>query len=183
MPEEAQQDCSWMAAAAGGDRAALGRLYDRHAPAMLGLAYHVLKSRRDAEDLLHDVFLEVWNKAGDFDPQRGRVRGWLLMRVRCRAIDRARALQVARRHGLAAPESPAPPPPDLSAGPDAVRARRALETLPKEQRTVMELAYFGGLTGREIAERCGIPVGTVKSRLSAAMKRLRRELGVGGGAR
>jgi RNA polymerase sigma-70 factor (ECF subfamily) len=181
--DEAQRDRLWMTEVAAGHREALGRLYDCHASAMLGLACRILKSRRDAEDLVHDVFLEVWKKAAEFDPGRGRVRGWLLMRVRCRAIDRARALQVARRHGLAVPESASPPPagPDPGAVHDGARARRALDTLSKEQRSVVELAYFEGFTCREIADHCGIPIGTVKSRLFAAMARLRVELGVGGG--
>jgi RNA polymerase sigma-70 factor (ECF subfamily) len=183
LSHEAQEDRAWMAQVARGDRQALGRLYDRHGPAMLGLACRILRSRGDAEDLVHDVFLEAWAKARAFDPGRGAVRSWLLMRVRCRAIDRARALQVVRRHAVLASEAaPAlPASPDASISPDATRARRALHSLSKEQRTAMELAYFEGLTCREISEHCGVPIGTVKSRLSAAMARLRGELGLVGG--
>ena len=140
----------------------------RHASQMLGVAYRILNSRRDAEDLLHDVFLEAWRKADSFDAQRGSVRGWLLLRVRSRAIDRVRALAVARNHAMA--EAAADCAEQLtsdepSRAPDRVRVCRALANLSEPQRQVLELGYFEGLTCREIAERCQIPIGTVKSPL------------------
>lgn len=166
-----------MAAAARGDQDALAALYDRHASAMLGVAIRVLRHRRDAEDLLHDVFLEAWQKAADFDPVRGSVRSWLLMRVRCRGIDRLRALESARRHALlraADPvESPTVTQPTWSS-PDRERARAALESLPPEQRDLVELGYFEGMSCSEMAAHRGIPLGTVKSRLGAGLAKLRQ---------
>ncbi len=175
-PEPRDESC--LAEVAAGRREALAELYDRHAPAMLRVALRFLRAQQDAEDLVHDVFVEAWAKAGDYDPGRGSVRRWLLVRVRSRAIDRLRALQTARRHGMADAgdtAEPAAPPPqwDLS---DQERARRALATLPEPQRVLVELSYFEGLTCAEMAASCGIPIGTVKSRLSAAVSKLRASL-------
>jgi RNA polymerase sigma-70 factor (ECF subfamily) len=125
----------------GGDARGLAGLYDRHA------------DRGDAEDLVHDVFIEAWNKAASFSLERGGVRTWLLVRVRSRAIDRLRSLEVARRHARHGEQTAgAPPPPvagDPAAHPDHLRARAALAA-------------------------CDTPIGTVKSRLLAGMRELRR---------
>jgi RNA polymerase sigma-70 factor (ECF subfamily) len=175
-----EYDREVMARVAAGDRASLATLYDEHASRMLALAYRILGNRRDAEDLLHDVFLEAWQKAASFDPARGSVRAWLLMRVRSRAIDRIRMLTTARQRlgGVmsvnAEPMSPAVAPDSSS---DHRRARMALQQLPESQRAVIELSYFEGMTCREIGAHCSIPVGTVKSRLSAGIRKLRREFG------
>jgi RNA polymerase sigma-70 factor (ECF subfamily) len=168
-----------MARAARGDEAALAALYDRHAAAMLGVAVRILHDRGDAEDLLHDVFVEAWQKAASFDPARGSVRSWLLVRVRSRGIDRVRALEAARRHARARADDPAlagsATPPAWDA-PDRARARAALATLPPEQRELVEMSYFDGMTCSEMAARRGIPLGTVKSRLVAGMAKLRERL-------
>jgi RNA polymerase sigma-70 factor (ECF subfamily) len=174
-----------MAALAVGDESALGELYDRHAGAMLGVALRILKLRQDAEDLVHDVFVEAWQKAGDFDAGRGSVRSWLLVRVRSRGVDRLRSLSAARRRGLFGDgESEGEPAEGLLPaewdGPDRERARKALDALPDPQRTLVELAYFEGMTCSEMATHCAIPVGTVKSRLAAAMGKLRAALAAGG---
>jgi RNA polymerase sigma-70 factor, ECF subfamily len=174
----APEDAALVAAMARGDRAALAALYDRHASLLLGAAYHVLRNRRDAEDLLHDVLLECWNKAGTFDVRRGSVRSWLLVRVRSRALDRVRSLAVARRHAAAPPAPPEEPLGDAARAADGGRAVRALGALPEAQRSIVELCFFEGLGCGDIAERLGIPVGTVKSRLARAVERLRGELGV-----
>jgi RNA polymerase sigma-70 factor (ECF subfamily) len=176
-----------MAAAAVGDESALGELYDRHAGAMLGVALRILKLRQDAEDLVHDVFVEAWQKAADFDASRGSVRSWLLVRVRSRGVDRLRSLTSARRRGLfgdgeAAPEAADASLPAAWDAPDRERARKALDGLPEPQRTLVELAYFEGMTCSEMAAHCAIPLGTVKSRLSAALAKLREALVAGGGA-
>jgi RNA polymerase sigma-70 factor (ECF subfamily) len=174
-----------MSAIADGDEGALATLYDRHAPSMMAVAFRVLRNRQDAEDLLHDVFVEAWQKARDYDPARASVRSWLLMRVRSRGIDRVRSLDAARRHAMA---------PALDAGgelprtdpawdaPDRARACAALAELPDEQRVLVELSYFEGMTCSEMAARCGIPIGTVKSRLASAMGKLRARLASGAGA-
>ena len=176
-----EHDLELMAGVEAGDREALGALYDRHAPAMLGLASRILRDLRESEDLVHDVFVEAWRKASSFAVDRGSVRAWLLVRTRSRAIDRLRNLEVATRHArserAAASDAPAAAPApsmDPSATPDQRRARSALAALPDAQREVLELAYFEGLSCSEIARRCGAPLGTVKSRLSAGMRELRR---------
>ena len=171
-----------MAAAAVGDESALAELYDRHAGAMLGVALRVLKVRQDAEDLVHDVFVEAWQKARDFDSGRGSVRSWLLVRVRSRGVDRLRTLQAARRRGLVADAEGAVEAAPVAAvwdSPDRERARKALDALPEPQRVLVELAYFEGLTCSEMAAHCAIPIGTVKSRLSAAMSKLRESFALG----
>lgn len=173
------QDLKLMAGIEAGDREALGGLYDRHAPAMLCLASRILRDRREAEDLVHDVFVEAWRKAASFSEDRGSVRAWLLVRTRSRAIDRLRNLEVAHRHARCewegAKDAPlAAPADDPSTSPDQRRARAALAGLPEAQREVLELAFFEGLSCSEIARRCGAPLGTVKSRLSAGMRELRR---------
>jgi RNA polymerase sigma-70 factor (ECF subfamily) len=182
------RDQKLISAALAGDRGALGDLYDRHAPAMLGVASRILRDRRDAEDLVHDVFVEAWRKAASFSEERGSVRSWLLVRTRSRAVDRLRNLEVARRHARSQQAASGDGPvaasgADPSDGPDQRRARAALQALPEAQRQVLELAYYEGLTCSEIATRCGAPVGTVKSRLSAGMRELRRlfEASVGTG--
>lgn len=181
-PGANQKDRVLLAAAADGDRQALGELYDRHARVMLQVALRFLRSRRDAEDLLHDVFVEAWEKASAYDAARGTVRRWLLMRIRSRAIDRLRSLQVARRHAMADAEPATTPLPEWDVS-DRARARRAILDLPPAQRTMIELSYFEGLTCAEMAAHCRIPIGTVKSRMSAAMTKLRHSLVAPAGVR
>lgn len=172
--DEAQIDANLVAAMARGDRGALASLYDRHASVLLGLAMRIVRDRREAEDLLHDVFLEAWRSAKDFDPKRGRARTWLAIRMRSRALDHQKSARVSRNAGDAGL--------DLlvddgeAKSPDHARVRAALAELAVEQRRVLELAYFEGLSCTEIAARVSIPVGTVKSRIAAGLDRLRNGL-------
>jgi RNA polymerase sigma-70 factor, ECF subfamily len=173
LPDDAEDE-ALVTAMAAGDRGALATLYERHAPLLLGLALKIVRERREAEDLLHDVFLEAWRSAKDFDPKRGRVRTWLAIRMRSRALDLQKSARVSRNTGdggldLVVDESEV-------ASPDHRRVRRALAELGQDQRRVLELAYFEGLSCTEIAERVAIPVGTVKSRLAAGLDRLRSGL-------
>lgn len=173
---DTERDQQLLAAVSTGDQSALAELYDRHAGQMLAVALRILRSRADAEDLIHDVFLEVWQKAAQYDPTRGTVQTWLLIRLRSRAVDRLRTLSLARERHMATTvleTQPAAANADPSIRSDYTRARQALATLSGEQQTVIELGYFQGLTHQEIALQCQIPVGTVKSRLSAAIIRLR----------
>ena len=167
-------DASLMEAIAAGDAGALATLYDLHAAPMLATARSLLSSPADAEDLVHDVFVEAWQKARDFDARRGSARSWLLARVRSRSIDRWRSLQVARRHAMAKQREPAGPAPAPWSSPDRTKAREAIGALPEPQRELVRLSYFEGLSYAEMADRCGIPIGTVRSRLSAALGKLRR---------
>jgi RNA polymerase sigma-70 factor (ECF subfamily) len=171
-------DARLMRALARRDERALAELYDHHAPAMMGVALRILKNRQDAEDLLHDVFFEAWRKAGEYDPRRGTVRSWLLVRVRSRGIDRLRSLDAARRRALLQAPSEAAGAAAVAEwdAPDRARACDALRALPEEQRVLVELCYFEGMTCAEMASHCGIPTGTVKSRLAAAIRKLRQRL-------
>jgi RNA polymerase sigma-70 factor (ECF subfamily) len=172
--EDAELDVALVAQMAAGDREALARLYERHASLLLGLAIRIVRERREAEDLLHDVFLEAWRAAKDFDPSRGRVRTWLAIRMRSRALDLLKSSRVSRNAGDAGLElllAEGEPGPASSA--DHARVRTAMAELSPEQRKVLELAYFEGLSCPEISERMGIPVGTVKSRTAAGLARLR----------
>jgi RNA polymerase sigma-70 factor (ECF subfamily) len=174
--EDESADETLIAAIGQKERAALARLYARYASTLMGIAVQILHDKTDAEDLLHDVFLEVWNKADRYDAARGQVRTWLVLLTRSRAIDRVRALAIARRHAMAAPREEASEPgatPDAAV--DHTRVRAAVARLDTSQRTVLQLSYFQGLSCREIAERCGTPLGTVKSRLRAAVQSLHAE--------
>ena len=174
-------DAALMAALVRGDREALATLYDRHAALLLALATRLLRDRAQAEELLHDVFLEAWHHARDFDPTRGSVRAWLVTRTRSRAFDRRAARQ---RHGRlaaeAAREHGEQTSPDATAPIDGARVRQEVRRLPAELVTVLELAYFEGLSFSEIGETLQIPLGTVKSRMARALSALREGMGLPG---
>jgi RNA polymerase sigma-70 factor (ECF subfamily) len=169
------EDARLVAAMAQGDRTALAALYERHSGVLLGLALRIVRERREAEDLLHDVLLEAWRAAKDFDPNRGRVRTWLAIRMRSRALDLQKSARVSRNAGDAGLDVVVDEREGRS--PDHARVRRALGQLTDDQRNVVELAYFEGLTCSEIAARIAIPVGTVKSRLAAGLRQLRDTMG------
>jgi RNA polymerase sigma-70 factor (ECF subfamily) len=179
----ADRDMEDIYAVAEGDRAALAALYDRHSSLLLGLAMRILRQRRDAEDVLHDVFLEVWRCAGDYDPERGSVAAWLRLRMRSRALDRVRSAGYQRSRALDDETAAilADPEAHMESSPDSSAVHRALETLPSDQRVVLMLGYFEGLSSSEIAEREGLPLGTVKSRVAAALAKLRAQLGAAQG--
>lgn len=179
--ETADPDAALVVALARGERDALAALYDKYAPFLMSLALRIVRERREAEDLLHDVFLEVWRSAVDYDPRRGRVRTWLAIRMRSRALDRQKSARVSRQaggpEGDAALASAAAAEPPAEAGADRARVQAAVAALTPEQRRIVELAYFDGLSSSEIASAIAIPIGTVKSRMSAAIAKLRAALG------
>jgi RNA polymerase sigma-70 factor (ECF subfamily) len=177
--ETAESDESLIVGAAGGDAGALARLYDRYAPSLLSAGERIVKNRRDAEDLLHDVFVEVWQQAGDYDPRRGSVKSWLFLRMRSRAIDRLRLassknVELGDKVLATATRDVAEDP---ALAPDRAQVRTTLEVLPPDQRAAIELAYFGGLSGAQIAAQLGVPLGTVKTRLALGMSKLRAVFG------
>lgn len=163
---------------AAGEQAALGVLYDRHAGVMLALGMRIVGVRREAEDLVHDVFLEVWRHAGDYQAERGSVKTWLLLRMRSRCLDKVRSHGFSRSMPLEKEPVRSGAAERHERRLDGARARALLEQLPQGQREVLELGYFEGLTFSEIAVQLDIPIGTVKSRVSAAMTKLRADLGV-----
>jgi RNA polymerase sigma-70 factor (ECF subfamily) len=176
------EDAALLTAIAERDAGALADLHDRHAPLLLALVRRVLGSEDDAEEIVQETFLQVWRQAPRYDPERASVSTWLVLIARSRAIDRARSRGVRARteDSLALEPTPADRSADqvaaVLANERRLRVRHALGGLPAEQRTVLEMAYFDGLTQREIAEHTGTPLGTVKTRTLLAMKKLRDEL-------
>lgn len=170
-------DDELIAAVARGDHPALLALYDRHGGIAFGLAYRILGEAGAAEEAVQDAFLRIWRRAATFDPARGSVRPWLLTIVHHCAIDlrrrRAGAPPVVAGLDEIAERTPAADAwGDLSGRLDSERVRAAVAALPGEQRRAIEMAYFDGLTHREIAERDGLPLGTVKGRLRLGLRRL-----------
>ena len=168
-------------AIAGGDEQSLSTLYTRYKLILFSLILRIVHSQPEAEDVLQEVFLQVWRKAADFDEARGRPFTWLVTLARSRAIDRLRALDSRDR---TATEAARDVPDSISdASDDALKSeqgeivRGALAQLPEEQRRILVLAYFEGLTQSEIAERLTTPLGTVKTRMRSGMTRLRELLG------
>ena len=167
---------------ANGDQEALSELYDRYSSMLLALAMRVVGEYAEAEEVLQEVLLQAWRQAERYSPERSSVSTWLVMMTRSRAIDRIRSRNVVDRTLAAAQaeeykvhESPEGAKSVLH-DERAVRLRDELAKLPAEQRQVLELAFFSGMTQREIAAETGIPLGTVKTRTLLAMKKLRAAL-------
>jgi RNA polymerase sigma-70 factor (ECF subfamily) len=137
---------------------------------------HVLRGPDEAQDCVHDVFLRIWQHPESYREERGSFRSFLIACVRNEALSRRRT--AARHRALeeqVAVDEPAFEP-HVVDHVEAARVRRALDVLPQEQRRALELAYFGGLTHREIAAALGEPLGTIKSRVAMALRKLAREL-------
>lgn len=170
-------DVELLHAVAGGDEAALARLYDAYRVILFGLLVRILNSREEAEDVLQDVFIQVWRRAKDFDEKRGRPFTWLVTLARSRAIDRIRQLGARQRLVTGAAQEQTEVVSDALS--DTLRTakqetvQRALSELPDEQRNTLMLAYFDGLTQSEIAEKLKTPLGTVKTRMRSGMQKLR----------
>jgi RNA polymerase sigma-70 factor (ECF subfamily) len=181
-PESVQvSDVDLLHAIARGDEVALARLYDGYRVILFGLLLRILNSRQEAEDVLQEVFLQVWNKAADFNEERGRPFTWLVTLARSRAIDRIRSLSSRERVVQKAAQEIIEETSDASE--DAIRAqegrvvRDALRELPEDQQRVLDLAYFEGLTQSEIAKQLETPLGTIKTRMRSGMTKLRELLG------
>jgi RNA polymerase sigma-70 factor (ECF subfamily) len=172
---------------ASADRGALRKLYDRLGGQAFAVALRVLGSRSEAEDALQESFLDVWTRSARFDRARGSGRTWVLSIVRNRAIDRLRTRgAIARMTEKVDAEGAvtirmATPLEEVEVRADRERVQKALQQLTDEQRRTLELAYFEGLSQSEIAERLAEPLGTVKSRVRAAMDKLQSMLPFEGG--
>ena len=160
----------------------LDEIYRQYADVCFSVALHVLRSPDDAQDCVHDVFVRVWQNEDAYRAERGSLRSFLIACVRNEALTRRRA--DARHRAIEAREASLEPSTEFEVADhlEAARVRRALGALPPEQRRALELAYFGGLTHREIATALGEPLGTIKSRLALALRKLGRELGQPQGA-
>lgn len=164
-------------AIAAQDEASLAQLYDNYRIILFGLLIRILNNREEAEDVLQEVFLQVWRKAGDFDENRGRPFTWLVTLTRSRGIDRLRNLSARERVAEAGAKDASEAISDAAS--DAFRSEQrglvtdALAQLPDEQKGPLMLAYFDGLTQSEIATRLGAPLGTVKTRMRTGLMKLR----------
>ena len=158
------------------DESALAALYDRYAGMLSSVLNRILRDTQAAEETLQDIFYQLWRNAGQFDASRGSLPGWLLVIARNRAISRLRRHNPASGEELLENTVVLPTNLESSIAQQQMvgKVRGAMESLPKEQRAALELAYFEGLTHSEIAARTGDPLGTVKTRLRSAVETLKR---------
>lgn len=182
--DPARHHAELAAAMARGDKAALGKLYDLLAKPLYSLALRVTGDAAEAQDVVQDVFLQLWHKATDYQPERGSYFSWAATLTRNRALDRIRMRK--RRAEIVQESAPDIHPPAHAGETDSADAlwlrekagavRHALTSLGDEQRTAIELAFFRGLTQQQIAEQLGEPLGTVKARIRRGLLRLRETL-------
>ncbi len=170
----------WISRIAQQDQLALSQLYDRYAQIIYSIAYRSLQSVEESEELVMDVFSQVWKTADRYDQTKARVDTWLFMMVRSRVCDRLRSRQ--RRSKVTDAIIAFDQVPMMSESPSIEISERqsiiisALGTLPIEQRQVLELSYYGGFSHREIAEQTGLAIGTVKTRIRLGLEKLRSAL-------
>jgi RNA polymerase sigma-70 factor (ECF subfamily) len=181
-PLRASDDLAIVRRMVAGESDALAELYDRFAPLVLAVARRILGGAGEAEEVVQEAFLQAWNQAERYDAGRSSVSTWLLLIARTRALDRLRSRGARERMAQAAAAEP-PSGDTSSGGDDSVlhrerrrRVRQALAELPEEQRRVLELAFYEGLSQSEIATRTGTPLGTVKTRALLGMRKLRQAL-------
>lgn len=175
-------DAQLMQRVAQGDKQAFAQLYDRFSGPLHATALRIVRDAAEAQDIVHDTFVTLWDKAVSFEPSRGSAFSWAVTLVRNRAIDRVRSRQ--RRAELLADSAPAdlgyqenPAGHDTAATHDEAHAvRAAVATLPLEQRRALELAFFGGLTQEQVAQTLREPLGTVKARIRRGLLKLRDSL-------
>jgi RNA polymerase sigma-70 factor (ECF subfamily) len=178
--DDRHRDRDLLGRVAHGDVWALRTLYQEHAPRAMAIAVRILRDAHEAEDVVQEAFLELWRRARQFDAGRGGAVAWIITIARSRAIDRLRASATASRalEGAAqlVPEPPPSPADQLERRRDEARVADAVAALPPAQRRTIELAYFEGLSQREIATRTRSPLGTVKMRVKLAMAKLAASL-------
>ena len=175
-----QEDRDLIRRMASKDAEALGRFYDRYNRLAFGLVLRIVGSREDAEDVLVDVFWQAWQQASRYDASRGKPVAWLLTIARTRAID---CLRSSSRHQTQSEDIEAVPPAGNPSELDAFvladtrrGVQEALQTLSEQQRIVLEMAYFQGMSHTEIAAALGQPLGTVKDRIRTGMLHLKKRL-------
>jgi RNA polymerase sigma-70 factor (ECF subfamily) len=181
LAETESQGAGLLLRIAAGEHAALAEFYDATSSIVFGLALRILGERTAAEDVVVEVYTQIWTQAGTYDPQRGTPMSWLMTIARSRALDllrtRNRAQKMEPLEEAGNVPSATPTPEDASVAVQRHRLiRRALESISADQREVIELAYFADLSHSEIAEKLGHPLGTVKTRIRQGMMRLRESL-------
>ena len=166
-----------------GDRAAFSEFYHLYSTLFFSVAVKILHDQKEAEDVLQDVFVQIWEKAGSFDPRLGKPASWAMTFIRNKAIDRIRASQRRSRlvENATAEATPLPAAQDTAnesvcGREKAELIRTAVTGLPAEQRQAIEMAFFSGLTQNEISERLREPLGTIKARIRRGMLKLREKL-------
>ncbi len=181
--ENNERDVELLRQIAAGDRQAFAEFYDRHATLMYSVATRILNDPGEAEDVLQEVFVQIWEKARRFDPHLGKASSWAAILVRNRAIDRIRASQrrtrLAEEAGLeqAVVAEVADTANETIHGHEkAQMIQSAITGLPAEQRRAIELAYFSGLTQDEISRQLNEPLGTIKARIRRGLLKLRDQL-------
>lgn len=169
-------DLALVTAIRSGDQGAMGELYDRYSSIVYSVALRVLQDTGAAEDVLQEIFMQLWRNPGAFDASRGNMGAWLAVVARHRAIDALRR----RKPENDIADIIISVEPDLASEAERARVmekvRAALGTMPKEQRLAIEMAYFEGLTHSEIAEKTGEPLGTIKTRIRNGLMTLRKVL-------
>ena len=175
-------DEALLALASRGDESALGELYDRYGRVAYGLALRILRDRTLAEDAVQEAFLAVWRSSGTFLAEHGKPSTWILTLVHRRAVDLVRREERRRAEPIDELARPTGEATDEEAWLRAQRqvVQEALRKLPPDQREAIELAYYGGFTQSELAERLGQPLGTIKSRMFTGLRRLRELLAEAG---
>jgi len=165
-----------------GDASAFETVYDRHGGVAFSLAYRITGNRPAAEDAVQEAFVSIWRSGARYEPDRGSVRSWILGIVHHRTIDTVRRNLVHDRRRTTAEgieeqhEASERTEVEVARREEARSVRAAMETLPRDQNRVIELAYFGGFTHSQIAEMLGMPIGTVKGRMRLGLDKLRRHL-------
>jgi len=165
-----------------GDRSAFSEFYDHYSPLFFSVALRILNDHKEAEDVIQEVFLQIWEKAGNFDSRLGKPSSWGVTFVRNKSIDRIRSsvrraklMESAAAEVDSTPEMPSANE-TLHGRDKAELIRTAVTTLPQEQRQAIELAFFKGLTQHEISEKLSEPLGTIKARIRRGMMKLREKL-------
>ena len=179
-PDQHLADIALLERITARDQHALAELYDRHSRLLFTLIVRIVNNRAEAEEVLQEVFLAVWTKAASYNATLGSAVGWLVRLARNRAIDHLRMSGVRARtlESVEAPPGEDNPEEATSRSQERERVRSALDTLPDEQRALIEQAYFRGMTHSELAEAFALPLGTVKTRVRTGMQALRRQLGM-----
>ena len=180
-PQQLAAEIALLRRIAQGDHASLGELYDRFSGVLFSVAFRVLNNREATEDVLQDVFVQIWEKAPSYDPARGKPMTWAVTLTRNKAIDRLRSTQrrsrlqdeVQREAETFEQFDDQSSFDAVASGETAQLVREAIRKLSKDQREAIELAFFSSLTQTEIAERLNEPLGTVKARIRRGMMKLR----------
>ena len=180
----ADEEREWMTQVQNGDKLALKKLYDRFSNILLGMIYKILRDREESEDLLQEIFVKIWNKADQYDPSRGSAYSFIATLARNRAIDRTRSRAFKNRrkddyvinddeYSFNLSTDNPNPEEKIELNERAVGVRKALAKLNENERQVLYISYFDGLSQSEIAEKIDIPLGTVKYRMRQGMIKLR----------